>query len=76
MFHIILISEILLMNQCPFRYAVSAAIITIAAVTVSVIAAVTVSSVSASDRLLYLVNSARTWSYNPLAPFLQSVMDS
>jgi hypothetical protein len=38
-------------------------------------AAISVYSASASDRSPHLVNSVRPWSYHPLAPFLQSLMN-
>jgi hypothetical protein len=55
-------------------FAVTAA--TVSIITAAVVSAISVSSVSAFDKLLYSVNSVRTWSYYPLAPLPQSVIGS
>jgi hypothetical protein len=67
------------MDGCPLTIAVTAAAVFIASITTAVFtatAAASVSSASASDRSLHSVNSVRPWSYHPLAPFPQSVMNT
>jgi hypothetical protein len=56
-------------------FTVTAAIYVISAIFAifTTTAAISISSTSTSNRLPYLVNSVRLWSYYPLAPFPQSV---